>query len=71
MLTVSHNAQWKVWLFQHDLIEARTMDELYAAKVRFGESIRIKAMDMWKADGQYSEFENKVERLRRTSRLAA
>lgn len=70
MLRISTNAQWEVSLFQDDLIAAETMDDLLAAKARFDEAVRIKAMDMWKADGQYAEFETKVKRLKRKARLA-
>jgi hypothetical protein len=63
-MQISDNAQWEVSFFQDDLIAAQSMAELQAAKARFSEDVRIKAMDMWKADGQYSAFESKVEALK-------
>lgn len=70
MLQISENAQWEVAFFQDDLIAAESYDELMKAKARFDERVRVKAMDMWKADGQYATFEAKVNRLKRRSRFA-
>ena len=56
---------WEAALFQDDLIAAKTMTELQTAKSLWPQEVREWAMKAWKADGQYSLFEAKVEVLKK------
>lgn len=60
---LTSSAGWAWQMFEADLIDAQTIDELKLAKARADESLRREVMAAWAADGRYQWLSEKAAKL--------
>lgn len=54
---------WDWHLFERDLIEAQTLEQLQAAKHKASEDLRRRVMAEWETDGRFEWLKNKAQAL--------